>query len=85
MKKTVLTYGLISGAIAVALMLAHVPFMDGSSTALAVGYLGALREPVRERRLHIPGTVPGWTPGGADLRRHSSASISPDRPNSLWR
>ena len=40
MKKTVLTYGLISGVIAAVLMLAHVPFMDGSSTALIVGYTG---------------------------------------------
>jgi len=40
MKKTVLTYGLISGAIGVVLMLAHVPFMDGSNTALLVGYAG---------------------------------------------
>jgi hypothetical protein len=38
MKKTVLTYGLISGGIGAALLLAHVPFMDGSSTALVVGY-----------------------------------------------
>ena len=40
MKKTVLTYGLISGVIAAALMLAHVPFMDGGSTSLIVGYAG---------------------------------------------
>ena len=40
MKKTVLTYGLISGAIAAVLMLAHVPFMDGGSQALIVGYAG---------------------------------------------
>lgn len=40
MKKTVLTYGLISGVIGAALMLAHVPFMDGSSKALIVGYAG---------------------------------------------
>ena len=40
MKKTVLTYGLISGVIGVVLMLAHVPFMDGSNTALIVGYTG---------------------------------------------
>jgi hypothetical protein len=38
MRKTVLTYGLISGAIGAALLLAHVPFMDGSSRALVVGY-----------------------------------------------
>jgi hypothetical protein len=38
MKKIVLTYGLISGAIGAALLLAHVPFMDGSSRALVVGY-----------------------------------------------
>lgn len=40
MKKTVLTYGLISGVIAAALMLAHVPFMDGGSRALVLGYAG---------------------------------------------
>jgi hypothetical protein len=40
MKKTVRTYGLISGAIGAALMLAHVPFMDGSGKALLVGYAG---------------------------------------------
>ncbi len=40
MKKTVLTYGLISGVIAAVLMLAHVPFMDGGSKALIVGYAG---------------------------------------------
>lgn len=40
MKKTVLTYGLISGVIGAAFMLAHVPFMDGSNKALIVGYLG---------------------------------------------
>ena len=39
-KKTVLTYGLISGLVAAVLMLAHVPFMDGSTTALIVGYAG---------------------------------------------
>ena len=40
MKKTVLTYGLISGVIAAVLMLAHVPFMDGGSKGLIVGYTG---------------------------------------------
>ena len=40
MKKTVLTYGLISGVIAAVLMLAHVPFMDGGSRSLIVGYTG---------------------------------------------
>jgi hypothetical protein len=40
MKKTVLTYGLISGAIGAVLMLAHVPFMDGSTNALILGYAG---------------------------------------------
>jgi len=40
MKKTVLTYGLISGVIAAVLMLAHVPFMDGSSKGLIIGYAG---------------------------------------------
>ena len=40
MKKTVLTYGLISGVVAVVLMLAHVPFMDGSSKSLIIGYTG---------------------------------------------
>ena len=40
MKKTVLTYGLISGVIGAVLMLAHVPFMDGSSKGLIVGYAG---------------------------------------------
>ena len=40
MKKTVLTYGLISGVIAAGLMLAHVPFMDGGSRSLIVGYTG---------------------------------------------
>ncbi|HET7712078.1 MAG TPA: DUF4199 domain-containing protein [Thermoanaerobaculia bacterium] len=42
MKKTVLTYGLISGVIAAVLMLAHVPFMDGSNKALLIGYAGIL-------------------------------------------
>ncbi len=40
MKKTVLTYGLISGVIAAVLLLAHVPFMDGSRRALIIGYTG---------------------------------------------
>lgn len=40
MKRTVLTYGLISGVIAVVFLLAHVPFMDGSTKALIVGYTG---------------------------------------------
>jgi len=40
MKKIVLTYGLISGAIGAVLLVAHVPFMDGSSRALIVGYAG---------------------------------------------
>ena len=40
MKKTVLTYGLISGVIAVVFLLAHVPFMDGSSKSLIIGYTG---------------------------------------------
>jgi hypothetical protein len=40
MKKTVLTYGLISGVIGAVLLLAHVPFMDGGSTSLVVGYAG---------------------------------------------
>jgi hypothetical protein len=40
MKKIVLTYGLISGAIAAVLMLAHVPFMDGGSKGLILGYTG---------------------------------------------
>src|SRR5271167_4106641 len=38
MKKTVLTFGLISGAISSLLMVATVPFMDGSLRALIVGY-----------------------------------------------
>ena len=42
MKKTVLTYGLISGAIAAVLLLAHVPFMDGGTTSLIVGYAAIL-------------------------------------------
>ncbi len=40
MKKTVLTYGLISGVISAGLMLAAVPFMDGSTRSLIVGYAG---------------------------------------------
>ncbi len=40
MKKPVLTYGLISGVIAAVLMLANVPFMDGGSRSLIVGYTG---------------------------------------------
>lgn len=40
MTKIVLTYGLISGVIAAVLLLAHVPFMDGGSTSLIVGYAG---------------------------------------------
>ena len=38
MQKTVLLYGLISGVIAAVLMLAQVPFMDGSNRSLIVGY-----------------------------------------------
>jgi hypothetical protein len=42
MKKTVLTYGLISGVIAAVLLLAHVPFMHAleGSKGLIVGYAG---------------------------------------------
>ena len=40
MRKTVLTYGLISGVIGAVLLLAHVPFMDGGSKALIIGYAG---------------------------------------------
>lgn len=40
MRKTVLKYGLISGVIGAVLLLAHVPFMDGGSKALIVGYAG---------------------------------------------
>jgi hypothetical protein len=40
MKRTVLTYGFVSGGIAAALMLAHVPFMDGSNRSLIIGYAG---------------------------------------------
>jgi hypothetical protein len=42
MKKIVLTYGLISGAIGAGLLLAHVPFMDslGYDKSLLVGYAG---------------------------------------------
>lgn len=40
MKKIVLTYGLISGVIGAVLMLAHVPFMDGGSRSLIIGYAG---------------------------------------------
>jgi len=40
MKKTVLTYGLISGLIGAGLMLAHVPFMDGGTGSLILGYAG---------------------------------------------
>ena len=40
MKKTVLTYGLISGVIGAVLMLAHVPFMDGGTKGLILGYTG---------------------------------------------
>jgi hypothetical protein len=40
MKKTVLTYGLISGVVGAVLLLAHVPFMDGSSKGLIYGYAG---------------------------------------------
>src|SRR5262245_43576283 len=40
MKKTVLTYGLISGVIGAVLMLVNVPFMDGGNKALIVGYAG---------------------------------------------
>lgn len=42
MKKTVLTYGLISGAIGAVLLLAHVPFMDGGVGSLIAGYAGIL-------------------------------------------
>jgi hypothetical protein len=38
MKKTVLTYGLISGVIAAVLLLVQVPFMDGSNRSLITGY-----------------------------------------------
>jgi hypothetical protein len=40
MKKTVLTYGLISGVIGAVFLLATVPFMDGSTRSLIVGYTG---------------------------------------------
>ncbi len=40
MKKTVVTYGLISGVIGAVLLLAHVPFMDGSTKGLMYGYTG---------------------------------------------
>ena len=40
MKRTVLTYGLISGVIAAVLLLIHVPFMDGGTRALILGYTG---------------------------------------------
>lgn len=42
MKKTVLTYGLISGVIAAVLLLAHVPFMHAleGTKGLIVGYTG---------------------------------------------
>ena len=42
MKKTVLTYGLISGGIAAVLLLAHVPFMHAleGSKGLIVGFAG---------------------------------------------
>ena len=40
MKRTVLTYGLISGVIGAVLLLAHVPFMDGGSKGLIFGYAG---------------------------------------------
>jgi hypothetical protein len=42
MKKTVLTYGLISGAIAAVLLLAHVPFMHSleGTKGMIVGYTG---------------------------------------------
>src|SRR5512140_3723918 len=42
MKKTVLTYGLISAVIAAALLLAHVPFMHSleGSKGLILGYAG---------------------------------------------
>jgi hypothetical protein len=42
MKKTVLTYGLISAVIAAVLLLVHVPFMDGGNRALILGYAGIL-------------------------------------------
>jgi len=44
MKKIVLVYGLISGAIAGALMLTTMPFMDklGGASGLAVGYTGIM-------------------------------------------
>jgi uncharacterized protein DUF4199 len=40
MKKTVLTYGLISAVVAAVLLLAHLPFMDGGAKALILGYTG---------------------------------------------
>lgn len=40
MKKTVLTYGLISRVVGAALMLADVPFVDGGSKALILGHAG---------------------------------------------
>ena len=40
MKKTVLTYGLISAVIAAVLLLVHVPFMDGGPKGLIFGYAG---------------------------------------------
>jgi len=38
MKKTVLTYGLISGGLAAVFLVAQVPYMDGGSHSLLVGY-----------------------------------------------
>jgi len=40
MKRIVLTYGVISAVIGAVFLLAQVPFMDGSSRALIVGYTG---------------------------------------------
>src|SRR4051812_29299173 len=44
MKKTVITFGLISGAIASLLMAAYVPFMDKGSfeQGLVIGYAGMI-------------------------------------------
>ena len=40
MKKTVLTYGLISAVVAAVLLLIHVPFMENSTKGLIFGYAG---------------------------------------------
>ena len=93
MKKTVLTYGLISGVIAAVLMLAHVPFMDGGSKALIVGYTGIVLSAVESFKklyanpfVNVAFTSSSRSPSDcddADFGRHSSSKMTPIRESAF--